>query len=73
MFIPYCTAHFEAREELTDKIGMIHFNLPDIMADALAEWKHYNYWYMFYFILFVFHYILIITRASPPSFSLSLP
>ena len=33
-FIFDCMAHLEAREELTGKIGMIHFNLSDIMADA---------------------------------------
>ena len=33
-FIFDCEAHVEAREELTDKIGMIHLNLLDIMADT---------------------------------------
>lgn len=33
-FIFDCEAHIEAREELIDKIGMIHFNLLDIMADT---------------------------------------
>ena len=33
-FIFDCEAHVEAREELIDKIGMIHLNLLDIMADT---------------------------------------
>ena len=33
-FIFKCTAHAEAREELIDKIGIVHFHLPDIMADT---------------------------------------
>jgi ribonuclease HI len=33
-FIFDCTAHNAAREELIDQIGMIHFNLLDIMADT---------------------------------------
>ena len=33
-FVFDCTVHLVAREELTGKIGMINFNLSDIMADA---------------------------------------
>ena len=33
-FIFDCAAHNAAREELIDDIGMIHFNLLDIMADT---------------------------------------
>ena len=33
-FIFECPAHAEARAELIEKIGIIHFHLPDLMADT---------------------------------------